>query len=575
MIHQEVPTDHNEHLSPVIKLIGVGGGGCNAVEQMVAADIHGVEFTCVNTDSQALAKYNPEHVIQLGTGLTRGLGAGTDPEVGRLAAEEDKDALAAAISNTDMLFLTAGMGGGTGTGAIPVIARIARELGVLTVAVVTRPFAFEGGKRQRVADAGIAELRQHVDSLIVVPNENLLTHLGPNITLIDAFAASNDVLTNAVQSIAELITSPGLINVDFADVKSVMTEMGEAMMSTGRGIGDYRARDAAIAATESPLLDEIDLKEARGILANITASDDLSMGEFQIVGEILDQITADDANVVIGTVFDQSMTGEIRVTVVATGLRSSKSARPASRLSPRQKQAPKKKKSGLFGFGSSKKDKRTTRPSAVDAPPPAQHAARQQDIYQSQSHQNQSEPVEPIVDQLADLELPPEPTIEHCNVCGNPSDTHTPNCPRGRRQTPFEISGENMLKNTVQVVDDQAAEEHYNVDHLRTTNIAPAAPTDATYPADTRLDPADLLVKDKKSPRPKAASRKEFTTGKKANRNKYIAGLVAGTVALFSVFYILMSNKIAVNNEVVDASQTSLAERKLKAANRRLTGIDE
>ena len=286
MIHQDVHQKEAPHQAAVIKLIGVGGGGCNAVEQMIAADIHGVEFTCVNTDAQALAKYHPDHVIQLGNHLTRGLGAGTDPEIGRLAAEEDRELLASAIEGTDMLFLTAGMGGGTGTGAISVIARTARELGILTVAVVTKPFSFEGGKRRRVAEVGIAELREHVDSLIVVPNENLLTHLGPNISLIDAFSASNDVLTNAVQSIAELITNPGLINVDFADVKSVMTEMGEAMMSTGRGIGDYRARDAAIAATESPLLDEIDLKEARGILANITASADLSMGEFQIVGSV-------------------------------------------------------------------------------------------------------------------------------------------------------------------------------------------------------------------------------------------------------------------------------------------------
>ena len=306
----------------VLKLMGVGGGGCNAINHMVAADIHGLSFTCVNTDAQALANFHPDDVIQLGSALTRGLGAGADPQVGRHAAEEDRDRIAAAIGNADLLFLTAGMGGGTGTGAIPVVARIARELGVLTVAVVTRPFAFEGEKRRLVADKGINELRKQVDSLIVVPNENLLKHLGPNIPLIDAFAASNDILTNAVQSIAELITTTGLINVDFADVKSVMTEMGQAMMSTGRGIGECRARDAAIAAIESPLLDNIDLRDARGILANVTASADLSMGEFQIVGDIIANITADDANVVIGTVFDQRMKDEMRVTVVATGLKS-------------------------------------------------------------------------------------------------------------------------------------------------------------------------------------------------------------------------------------------------------------
>ncbi len=323
MMHQDVRNlEPNLHHAAVLKLMGVGGGGCNAIEHMVAADIHGLSFTCVNTDAQALARYQPHDVIQLGNALTRGLGAGADPQIGRLAAEEDKDRIAEAIGNADLLFLTAGMGGGTGTGAVPVVAKIARELGVLTVAVVTKPFAFEGEKRRAVATAGIEELRRHVDSLIVVPNENLLKHLGPNIPLIDAFAASNDILTNAVQSIAELITTTGLINVDFADVKSVMTEMGQAMMSTGRGIGEHRARDAAIAAIESPLLDNIDLREARGILANVTASADLSMGEFQVVGDIIANITAADANVVIGTVFDPRMKDEMRVTVVATGLGS-------------------------------------------------------------------------------------------------------------------------------------------------------------------------------------------------------------------------------------------------------------
>ncbi len=326
-----IQQDLNQYQSAVIKLIGIGGGGCNAVEQMINAGICGVEFMCVNTDAQALSRFSAENIIQLGSDITRGLGAGTDPEIGRLAAEEDRDRIAQAIGSADMLFLTAGMGGGTGTGGIPVIAQIARELGVLTVAVITKPFSFEGSKRMQVAEAGILELRDNVDSLIVVPNENLLTHLGPNTTLLEAFAASNDVLTNAVQSIAELVTNPGLINVDFADVRAVMSEMGEGMMSSGRGIGEYRARDAAIAASESPLIDGVNLKGARGILANVTGGSSLSMGEFQIVGDILKQITADDANVVIGTSIDQNMGEEIRVTVVATGLdRTRGQAQPAA-----------------------------------------------------------------------------------------------------------------------------------------------------------------------------------------------------------------------------------------------------
>ncbi len=315
-----IQPDLNHYQSAVIKLIGIGGGGCNAVEQMINADICGVDFMCVNTDAQALSRFKPDNVIQLGSDITRGLGAGTNPHVGRLAAEEDREVIANSISNADMLFLTAGMGGGTGTGAIPVIAQIARELGVLTVAVVTKPFNFEGNKRMQVAELGINDLRNYVDSLIVVPNENLLTHLGANTTLLEAFAASNDVLTNAVQSIAELVTNPGLINVDFADVRAVMSEMGEAMMSSGRGVGEFRARDAAIAASESPLIDGVNLRGARGVLANITGGANLSMGDFQVVGDILNQITADEANVVIGTSIDASMSDEIRVTVVATGL---------------------------------------------------------------------------------------------------------------------------------------------------------------------------------------------------------------------------------------------------------------
>lgn len=318
---QESPVlQPDQEQSAKLKVFGIGGGGCNALEQIIAADIKGVEFKCVNTDAQALAKYKPENTIALGNELTRGLGAGADPDVGRRAAEESSEEIAEAIGDADMLFLTSGMGGGTGTGAVPVVARIARELGVLTVAVVTEPFAFEGDRRRRMAEAGLAELRDNADSMIVVPNENLLTYLGPDVSLIEAFAAANDVVTNAVQSIAELITTTGLINVDFADVKSVMTEMGYAIMSTGKGMGENRARDAATEAIESPLLNNIDLEEARGILANITVSTDISMGEFQIVGDIIRGIAAEDATVVIGTVIDDQANYEMQVTVVATGL---------------------------------------------------------------------------------------------------------------------------------------------------------------------------------------------------------------------------------------------------------------
>ena len=312
--------DINQNQAAVIKLIGVGGGGGNAVEHMMNANIHGVEYICANTDAQVLSKMGAKSAIQLGTEITKGLGAGTNPEIGKQAAQEDRDHIAQVISGADMLFLTAGMGGGTGTGAIPVIASIAKDLGILTVAVVTKPFPFEGGKRHQVAEEGLIELRQNVDSLIVVPNEKLLTNLGPNVTVLQAFKAANDVLKNAVQGIAEIITNPGLINVDFADVRAVMAEMGQAMMGTGSAHGEDRAAEAARQATQSPLLDDINLKGARGILCNITAGSDLGMNEFQQVGDLLEDIAAQDANVVIGTSIDNEMEGEIRVTVVATGL---------------------------------------------------------------------------------------------------------------------------------------------------------------------------------------------------------------------------------------------------------------
>jgi len=306
--------------SPVIKLIGVGGGGSNAVQHMVASGIEGVDFICANTDAQALKSMNAQTVLHIGQSITKGLGAGANPEIGRQAAMEDRDRIQDLIEGTDMLFITAGMGGGTGTGAIPVVAQIAREMGVLTVAVVTKPFPFEGSKRMRMAEAGIEELRGQVDSLITIPNEKLLSVLGKNISLLDAFRAANDVLRGAVQGIAELITNPGLINVDFADVRTVMSEMGLAMMGSGIGRGDERATEAAEMAISSPLLEDIDLAGARGILVNITAGLDMAIGEFEEVGNVVRSFAADDATVVVGTAIDEALEGELRVTVVATGL---------------------------------------------------------------------------------------------------------------------------------------------------------------------------------------------------------------------------------------------------------------
>jgi cell division protein FtsZ len=304
----------------VIKVIGVGGGGGNAVEHMMRQNISGVEFLCANTDAQALKNSSAQILIQLGNNITKGLGAGANPDVGRQAAQEDRDRIAEVLSGADMVFITAGMGGGTGTGAAPVVAQIARELGILTVAVVTRPFSFEGNKRKQTAEQGIAELAQQVDSLIIVPNEKLLSVLGKSTSLLDAFKAANNVLLGAVQGIAELITRPGLINVDFADVRTVMREMGMAMMGTGVAKGENRAREAAESAIASPLLEEMNLSGARGVLVNITAGLDMGIGEFEEVGEVIKSFTSDDATVVVGTVIDPDMSDEMRVTVVATGL---------------------------------------------------------------------------------------------------------------------------------------------------------------------------------------------------------------------------------------------------------------
>ena len=310
--------------SAVIKVIGVGGGGGNAVRHMMAAHVDGVDFVCANTDAQALADLNSGTVLQLGSNITKGLGAGANPEVGRRAALEDRERIAEVLRGTDMVFITAGMGGGTGTGAAPVVAEVAREMGILTVAVVTRPFPFEGKKRLTFADQGLRELAQNVDSLITIPNEKLLPVLGKNTSLMDAFRAANNVLLGAVQGIADLIVRPGMMNVDFADVRTVMSEMGVAMMGTGSARGENRAVEAAEAAIHSPLLDDIDLRGARGILVNITAGPDLSLGEFQEVGDTIYAIASENATVVVGTAIDPDMTDELRVTVVATGRRRSR-----------------------------------------------------------------------------------------------------------------------------------------------------------------------------------------------------------------------------------------------------------
>ena len=318
--------------SAIIKVIGVGGGGGNAVAHMVTTGIDGVEFMCINTDSQALKHAKVKTALQIGCNITKGLGAGADPEVGRQAAMEDRDRIVELVEGCDMLFITAGMGGGTGTGAAPVVAQVARELGILTVAVVTKPFEMEGNKRSYVADQGIAELGKYCDSLITIPNQKLLTVLGPQTTLLDAFKAANQVLQGAVQGIAELITRPGLINVDFADVRTVMAETGMAMMGSGAASGEGRAQAAAEAAVSSPLLEDINLAGAHGILVNVTAGMDLSIGEFQEVGQIVKQFASDDATVVVGTVIDPELSNQVRVTVVATGLN-----RPASARAPRDR----------------------------------------------------------------------------------------------------------------------------------------------------------------------------------------------------------------------------------------------
>jgi cell division protein FtsZ len=303
----------------IIKVIGVGGCGGNAVEHMISRGLSGVDFVCANTDAQALKRSTARTQLQLGSTLTRGLGAGARPEIGRDAAMEDRDRIASMIEGADMLFITAGMGGGTGTGAAPVIADIAKSLGILTVAVVTRPFKFEG-KRQRVASAGIEELTKKVDSLIVIPNDKLMDVLGEDVSVLDAYAAANDVLYGAVSGIAEVINNPGLVNVDFADVRTVMGEVGMAMMGSAMSAGADRARVAAQQAVKSPLLEDVNLAGARGVLVNITASSGLKMKEYHEVMNTIKEFTAEDAMVIVGTVIEETMEDRLRVTMIATGL---------------------------------------------------------------------------------------------------------------------------------------------------------------------------------------------------------------------------------------------------------------
>lgn len=313
----------------VIKVIGVGGCGGNAVDHMIACGVDGVEFISINTDAQALQRNKAKVQLQLGTGVTRGLGAGANPEVGREAALEDRERIAELIDGADMLFVTAGMGGGTGTGAAPVVCEVAKEMGILTVAVVTKPFLFEG-KRVRLANAGIEALSRHVDSLIVIPNEKLMQVLGEDVSMLDAFKAANNVLHGAVAGIAEVINCPGMVNVDFADVKTVMSEMGMAMMGSAAASGPDRARVAAQQAVASPLLEDVNLAGARGVLVNVTASTSFKMKEYYEVMNTIKSFTADEATVIVGTVIDENIGDELRVTIVATGLGS-----PVARQQPK------------------------------------------------------------------------------------------------------------------------------------------------------------------------------------------------------------------------------------------------
>jgi cell division protein FtsZ len=308
-----------EDQEAVIKVIGIGGCGGNAVDHMIQNGVQGVEFISANTDAQALKRNKARILLQLGSAITKGLGAGANPEIGREAALEDRDRIAELIEGADMLFITAGMGGGTGTGAAPVVAQVAKEMEILTVAVVTKPFAFEG-RRLKSAESGMEALSQYVDSLIVIPNDKLMLVLGDDVSMLDAFKAANNVLYGAVAGIAEVINCPGLVNVDFADVKTVMSEMGMAMMGSAFSTGVDRARLSAEQAVASPLLEDVNLSGARGVLVNITASAGLKMREVHEVMNTIKDFIAEDATVIVGTVIEENMQNDLRVTVVATGL---------------------------------------------------------------------------------------------------------------------------------------------------------------------------------------------------------------------------------------------------------------
>jgi len=331
-----------------IKVVGVGGGGCNAVRHMMSSNIDGVDFICANTDAQSLNDMANATVLQLGGSLTKGLGAGANPEVGRQAALEDKDRIAQVLEGSDMVFITAGMGGGTGTGGAPVIAEVAKQMGILTVGVVTRPFGFEGRKRMEIANEGISQLKERVDSLIIVPNEKLLQVLGKDMTVLNAFKQANDVLFGAVQGITDLILLDGLINVDFADVRTVMSEMGMAMMGTGEASGADRAAVAAESAARCPLLEDINLHGAKGILVNITSGYDLTLGEFEEVGNTVREFADEDATIIVGSVFDPNLDDQLRVTVVATGLRSASATGPRVMVVDNQ---PPRKRGGDIDYG--------------------------------------------------------------------------------------------------------------------------------------------------------------------------------------------------------------------------------
>ena len=346
-----------------IKVIGVGGAGGNAVIHMINHEIQGADFICANTDSQALDRATGSTILKLGDNVTRGLGAGADPQVGRAAAERDRAAIEELLSGADMIFITAGMGGGTGTGAAPVIAEIAKELGALTVAVVTKPFNFEGHKRKAAAEQGIAELVEEVDSQITIPNQKLMDILGKKTSMEEAFAKADDILKGAVQGISDIIMKPGYINVDFADVKTVMSEKGIAMMGTGQSSADERGIDAASQAVSSELLEDIELKDARGILVNITAKSP-TMADFDEVDSVIRDFTADDATIIYGTVMEDSMDEEeLLVTVVATGVNQKtatlavdNSRRATVQLNPVGLDAPKLDKSVESGGTSSAED---------------------------------------------------------------------------------------------------------------------------------------------------------------------------------------------------------------------------